>query len=61
MFISAIILIPPPIETVNTYGDVFGMLALIAAGSALICFALAPLLGRWMHTDMDDNGPDGDE
>ncbi len=53
--------IPPPIETVNTYGNVFGMLALIAAGSALVCFALAPLLSRWMHTDVDDNGPEGNE
>ena len=53
--------IPPPIETVNTYGDVFGMLALVAAGSALICFALAPLLSRWMHPEVDDNGPEGDE
>jgi len=53
--------IPPPSETVNIYGDVFGMLALIAVGSALTCFLLAPLLSRWMHTDVDANGPEDDE
>lgn len=44
-------LIPPPQETVHVYGDVFGQIALSALASAVICFALAPLLKRWMHTD----------
>ena len=41
--------IPPPRDTVHVYGDVFGQIALIAIASALVCFALAPLLQRWMH------------
>jgi POT family proton-dependent oligopeptide transporter len=43
--------IPVPRETVNVYGDVFGKIALSAIASAVICFILAPLLSRWMHTD----------
>ena len=42
-------LIPAPIETVNTYGDVFGFIAIAAAVCALICFCLVPLLKKWMH------------
>ena len=45
--------IPPPSETVNLYGDVFGTIALTAIASGLICFALAPLLTRWMHSDVE--------
>jgi POT family proton-dependent oligopeptide transporter len=41
--------IPPPIETVGVYGDVFGKIALTAIVSALVCFALSPLLSKWMH------------
>jgi POT family proton-dependent oligopeptide transporter len=41
--------IPPPRETVHVYGDVFGQIAIAAGISAAICFALAPLLKRWMH------------
>ncbi len=43
--------IPPPTETVNLYGGVFGKIAIAAVISALICFALVPLLKRWMHTE----------
>ncbi len=43
--------IPPPTETVHTYGDVFGKIAIAAVISALICFALVPLLKRWMHQE----------
>ena len=41
--------IPPPIETVNVYGDVFGIISITAIISALVCFALSPLLTKWMH------------
>ncbi len=51
--------IPVPRETVNVYGDVFGVIAVSAIASALICFALAPLLSRWMHPEVDDG--DGTE
>ena len=45
--------IPPPIETVSVYGGVFGKIAISAIVSALVCFALAPLLTRWMHPEED--------
>jgi POT family proton-dependent oligopeptide transporter len=41
--------IPAPLQTVHVYGDVFGKIALAGVASALICFALVPLLKRWMH------------
>ena len=43
--------IPPPVETVNVYGDVFGKIAIAALISAAICFALVPQLKRWMHEE----------
>ncbi len=50
--------IPPPIETVGVYGGVFGTIAVTAIVSSLVCFALAPLLKRWMHEDdLDDSVP----
>ncbi len=47
--------VPPPVETVNIYGDVFGQIAVIAIVSSLICFALSPWLRHWMHTDVEQN------
>ena len=44
-------IIPPPLETVNVYGGVFGKIAIAAIASAAICFALVPLLKRWMHEE----------
>jgi POT family proton-dependent oligopeptide transporter len=44
--------IPPPIETVGIYGDVFGKIAIAAIVSAVSLFALAPLLNRWTHSDI---------
>lgn len=41
--------IPVPSETVNIYGNVFGKIGLAAIISAVICFALSPLLTKWMH------------
>jgi POT family proton-dependent oligopeptide transporter len=49
--------IPPPWETVGTYGRVFGLLALAALGAALVLLVLTPLLKRWMH--LDDKGGSG--
>jgi dipeptide/tripeptide permease len=42
-------IVPPPIETVHVYGTVFGQIAVIAVVSSMICFALSPILKRWMH------------
>jgi POT family proton-dependent oligopeptide transporter len=41
--------LPLPRETVGVYGSVFGKIAVTAALSSLVCFALTPLLRRWMH------------
>jgi proton-dependent oligopeptide transporter, POT family len=41
--------LPLPRETVSVYGGVFGKIAVVAALSAVACFALAPLLRRWEH------------
>ena len=48
-------IIPPPSETVNLYGDVFGQIAVVAIVSSLICFALSPLLRKWMHPEAEQN------
>jgi len=45
--------IPVPKETVHVYGDVFGQIAISALVCSLICFAVAPLLTRWMHPQAD--------
>jgi POT family proton-dependent oligopeptide transporter len=44
---------PPPLETVHVYGKVWGALAVSSFVFAAVCFALAPLLNRWMHPEVD--------
>jgi POT family proton-dependent oligopeptide transporter len=46
--------IPVPKETVNVYGGVFGKIAIAAMISAAICFALSPLLTKWMHREVEE-------
>jgi POT family proton-dependent oligopeptide transporter len=48
---------PPPIETVNIYGDVFGKVALTAMACGLVCLIISPILKRWMHEDEVVNEP----
>ncbi len=48
--------VPPPIDTVNVYGNVFFSICIAACVSALICFILAPWLTRWMHEGEPDEG-----
>lgn len=43
--------LPPPIETVGVYGEVFGIIAVTAGVSAVIVLALSPFLTKWMHMD----------
>ena len=43
--------LPPPIETVGVYGEVFGIIAVTAGVSAVIVLAISPWLTRWMHMD----------
>lgn len=44
--------IPPPLETVHVYGDVFGKVGVTAIISGLICLALVPFLKKWIHADV---------
>jgi POT family proton-dependent oligopeptide transporter len=48
--------IPPPVETVAIYGAVFGRIAIAAIVSALVFFALAPVLKSWMHEEIQGDG-----
>jgi POT family proton-dependent oligopeptide transporter len=41
--------IPAPKVTLPIYANVFGIIAIAAVISAAICFALVPLLKKWMH------------
>ena len=51
------LVVPAPIETVHVYGNVFGQVAIIAIISAAVCFLMAPILNRWMHPEVDGDGP----
>ncbi len=44
--------IPIPLETVGIYGEVFGKIAIAAIVSSVSLFALAPLLKRWIHSEI---------
>jgi POT family proton-dependent oligopeptide transporter len=46
-------LIPPPIETVAVYGDVFYKITIAGIIAAVVCFVLSPLLTKWMHQGED--------
>ena len=41
--------VPAPVDTLHVYGDVFGNIALMAVALGVVCWALSPLLKRWMH------------
>ncbi len=43
--------IPPPIETVNVYGDVFLKVAISVGIASLLLLALSPLLSKWTHPE----------
>ena len=45
--------IPAPKDTVHLYGDVYGMIALLAVGSGIFCLAISPVLTRWMHNGVE--------
>jgi len=44
---------PPPTETVNVYGGVFGQIAVVAMICGGVCILLSPLLTYWMHSKAD--------
>lgn len=41
--------VPIPVETVNIYGDVYKLVAIMAAVSGVVLLALSPILKKWMH------------
>ncbi len=43
--------LPIPTETVQTYGSVFGIIAVTAGIAAVVVFAISPVLSRMMHMD----------
>lgn len=50
--------LPPPIETVHVYGDVFGTIAVAALVSAVVVFILSPFLSRMMHPEVHGDASD---
>lgn len=44
--------IPPPVETLHVYADVFMKIGVGAVIGAVICWALSPWLVRWTHADV---------
>ena len=46
--------VPVPLETVDTYANVFLPIALASLVVSLICFALVPLLKKWQHEGVED-------
>lgn len=45
--------IPVPLETVSVYGSVFGKIGIAAGIATVLLFALAPLLTKWTHRELD--------
>lgn len=43
--------IPPPIETLHVYSDVFMKIGIGAVVGAVLCWILSPMLVRWTHAD----------
>ena len=43
--------IPSPAETVATYGDVFGLIGVIAVGAGVFLLLISPFLRRGMHIE----------
>jgi len=43
--------IPPPLETLQIYQDVFYKICIASLVGAVICFILSFFLVKWMHED----------
>jgi proton-dependent oligopeptide transporter, POT family len=50
---GAVQVVPEPTATLHLYGDVFGQIAISAVVAAGVCFAVSPLLVRWMHAEAE--------
>ena len=51
--------VPPPIDTLDIYAGVFGNIAVLAVVLGGVCWALSPLLKRWMHEDATPSSSTG--
>ena len=51
--------IPIPKETVSVYGNVFGLIAIAAMVSGVICLVLAPMLKAWTHPEVPEESAGG--
>ena len=51
--------IPPPIDTVHVYGEVFYYIAIASCVAAVVLLAMSPFLTRWMHEDKAGPAPVG--
>ncbi len=51
--------LPPPQETVGLYGGVFGQIGIYACAAAVLLLCLSPLLTKWMHRDIEEDGASG--
>lgn len=49
-------IVPIPSETVHIYGDVYMIVAIMAAVSGVVCLALSPLLVKWTHDEVSSKG-----
>lgn len=45
--------VPVPLETVGVYGDVYKLIALMGFIAGAVCLLTAPLLNRWMHSEVE--------
>ncbi len=46
--------VPIPAETVEMYGGVYGMIAVMAVASGVFCLLISPILTKWMHVGVVD-------
>ncbi len=49
--------IPEPVETVNLYGDVYKLVAIMSVAVGVFALVISPILKKWMH---EDKGPSSD-
>jgi POT family proton-dependent oligopeptide transporter len=50
---------PPPQDTVDVYGKVFGQIGVAACISAVVLLVISPLLVKWMHREADTTDTKG--
>ena len=46
--------LPPPAQTLDTYAEVFQIIAFLAIGSGVLVLLISPVLKRWMHMSEEE-------